>query len=294
MEANIFNIQKFSIHDGPGLRTTVFFDGCPLRCKWCSNPESQYNEVQILKDKAKCSNCQTCLNLCPNKAIREDLSIDFSKCIKCLTCVNNCPNKALQAKGELMSVEELVAKCLQDIDFYIESEGGVTLSGGECLLQEEFVTQLVKELKKHNIHVAIETCGYVDKEIFKRLIPQIDFVQYDFKHYDRNKHKEGTGVYNDLIIDNFNWLKGSGVKYLVRIPVIPNFNSSLDDAYNFVLKFKELGINEVQLLPFHQFGEKKYEMMNKEYTYEGLKSLRNEDLLDYKQVFIDNGINCYF
>lgn len=294
MKANIFNIQKFSIHDGPGLRTTVFFDGCPLRCKWCSNPESQYNEVQILKNKDKCTNCMTCFNICPNKAIRQDLSIDFAKCIKCLTCVNNCPNRALEAKGEMMSVEEVVDKCLQDNDFYIESNGGVTLSGGECLLQEDFVVELIKQLKEHDINIAVETCGYVKQDSFKRLVSLIDLVQFDFKHYDRDKHLKGTGVYNDLIIENFMYLKNSGTKYLVRIPVIPGFNDSLDDAEGFVSKFKELGIDEVQLLPFHQFGEKKYDMMNKDYYYKGLKSLHQEDLLDYQKVFMESEINCYF
>lgn len=294
MKANLINIQKFSIHDGPGIRTTVFFKGCPLRCKWCANPESQIHEIQIFRQAENCINCLTCFNTCKHAAISKDLVIDYKKCINCFECVKNCPKNCLTIKGEETDIEDCVKECIKDIEFYKTSKGGVTLSGGECFLQEEFATELIKELKKYDIHIAAETCGYVDKEVFKRLASKIDLLLFDFKHYDREKHKEATGVYNDLIIDNLKYAIDNGIDHLVRIPVIPGFNDSIEDAKKFSEKFKELKVDKVQLLPFHQLGEKKYELYNMNYVYKDVKALHKEDLEEYKQVFLDNGIEGFF
>ena len=188
----VFNIQKFSIHDGPGIRTTVFLKGCPLRCKWCANPESQLSQVQILYDKEKCAHCGTCTHVCPNQAISmgDDsyVGIDPSKCAGCLQCVKNCPAKALSYEGEAKDVDEVVKVCLQDIDFYEESGGGVTISGGEGMVQPDFVKALLAKLKEHKIHTAIETTGYIKKEIFRELAPMFDLLLFDVKHYDSDKH----------------------------------------------------------------------------------------------------------
>ena len=169
MEGITFNIQKFSIHDGPGVRTTVFLKGCPLRCKWCANPESQLSKVQILWDSKKCSHCLTCVYNCPESAINEidgKIILDFNKCVGCLGCMHSCPSHALEHEGEHKSVEEVVAVCLQDKDFYEESGGGVNISGGEGMVQPEFAMAIIDELHKEHIHVAIETTGYVEEEIF--------------------------------------------------------------------------------------------------------------------------------
>ncbi len=298
MEKGItFNIQKFSIHDGPGIRTTVFFKGCPLRCEWCSNPESQIKNVQILHDQSKCSYCLSCVAACPNGAITyEDnkIIINEDKCVGCLTCVNSCPNRALSYEGDYQTIEEIVDICMQDIDFYEESGGGVTISGGEGMSQPEFLKKLISELKKNSVHVAIETTGYVKKETFEELARELDLLLFDVKHYDREKHYNGTKVYNDLIVENLKWAIDNGIEVLPRIPVIPDFNDSLEDAEGLAELLVEVGAKKVQLLPFHQFGEKKYELLNRNYKYKNKKALYPEDLEEYKKIFLDKGLNCFF
>ncbi len=292
----VFNIQKFSIHDGPGVRTTVFLKGCPLRCKWCSNPESQLDYVQILYDASKCVHCLSCLHTCPRQAITHDsrIHIDTSKCVGCLSCVHNCLQEALSFEGEYKSVDDVVNVCLQDKDFYEESNGGVTISGGEGMSQPDFIRSLTSKLKEHHIHLAIETTGYIQPNIFQDLAPRFDLLLFDVKHYDSLKHFEGTGVYNDLIVSNLKWAIEQGIEVLPRIPVIPDFNDSLDDAKGIASLLKEVGAKRVQLLPFHQFGEKKYELLNRNYTYKNKKAFHNEDLIEYQQIFLDNDIDCFF
>ena len=258
----IFNIQKFSIHDGPGIRTTVFFKGCPLKCKWCSNPESQLHKLQILYDFEKCAHCKKCLLNCPKQAITEKenhMIFNHDKCIGCLQCVNHCPTKALSHEGDFKEIQEIVDVCMQDIDFYEESNGGVTISGGEGMAQPEFLEKLVLSLKEKNLHVAIETTGYIQQETFQKLAPLFDLLLFDVKHYDRLQHFEGTGVYNDLIVENLQWAIQHQLNVLPRIPVIPDFNDSLEDAQGISDLLKASNIQKVQLLPFHQFGEKKYD-----------------------------------
>lgn len=298
MEKGItFNIQKFSIHDGPGIRTTVFFKGCPLRCEWCSNPESQIKNVQILHDQSKCSYCLSCVAACPNGAITHEdnkIIINEDKCVGCLTCVNSCPNRALSYEGDYQTIEEIVDICMQDIDFYEESGGGVTISGGEGMSQPEFLKKLIAELKKNSVHVAIETTGYVKKETFEELAKELDLLLFDVKHYDREKHYNGTKVYNDLIVENLKWAIDNGIEVLPRIPVIPDFNNSLEDAEGLAKLLVEVGAKKVQLLPFHQFGEKKYELLNRNYKYKNKKALYPEDLEEYQKIFLDKGLNCFF
>ena len=293
----VFNIQKFSIHDGPGIRTTVFFKGCPLQCKWCSNPESQLREVQILYDQEKCVHCQTCVNTCPHQAIQSidnKIVIDHASCVGCLHCVHSCPKEALSHEGEYKTVEDIVNICLQDKDFYEESDGGITISGGEGMSQPQFLKDLISELKNHDLHVAIETTGYIQPQIFQELAPTFDLLLFDIKHYQTDKHYEGTHVHNELIIENFKWAIKNGIEVLPRIPVIPDFNSSIEDADGISDLLLEAGANKVQLLPFHQFGEKKYELLNREYTLKNKKALHPEDLKDYQQIFLDKGIDCFF
>lgn len=298
MEKGItFNIQKFSIHDGPGIRTTVFFKGCPLRCEWCSNPESQIKNIQILHDQSKCSHCLYCVVACPNGAITHEdnkIIINEDKCVGCLTCVNSCPNRALSYEGDYQTIEEIVDICMQDIDFYEESGGGVTISGGEGMSQPDFLKKLIAELKKNSVHVAIETTGYVKKETFEELAKELDLLLFDVKHYDREKHYNGTKVYNDLIVENLKWAIDSGIEVLPRIPVIPDFNDSLEDAEGLAKLLVEVGAKKVQLLPFHQFGEKKYELLNRNYKYKNKKALYPEDLEEYQKIFLDKGLNCFF
>ena len=297
VKGNIFNIQKFSIHDGPGIRTTVFLKGCPLQCLWCSNPESQLEKVQILYDEQKCVHCLNCVNSCPQKAIENKnnhIHIHFNKCVGCLQCVHNCYQQALSHEGEYKDVDEVVRVCLQDQDFYEESDGGVTISGGEGMSQPDFVKALVNKLKDEDIHVAIETTGYIQPQIFQDLALLFDLLLFDVKHYDSEQHFLGTAVHNELIIQNLQWAIDQGIEVLPRIPVIPDFNASLEDAKGLAKLLQSVGAKRVQLLPFHQFGEKKYELLNRDYHLKNKKALHKEDLQDYQNIFLEQGLDCFF
>lgn len=293
----IFNIQKFSINDGPGIRTVVFFKGCPLHCKWCSNPESQLAKIQILWDKKKCVHCYQCINICPNEAIslkNNNIFIDTNKCKLCHQCINNCPNKALTTEGEVKTVQQVLDIVLQDEVFYEESNGGITLSGGEFLSQIQFAKDLLIAAKEKNLHTCCETTGFCTPQRFQEIVQYIDYILFDLKHWNNQKHIEGTGVDNKLILENMKYAIKIGKQILPRIPVIPNFNNSLDDAKGFCKVLQAIGINKCQLLPFHQFGENKYHLLNKKYTYENQPALHREDLQEYLQVFLDNNIQAFF
>ncbi len=294
----VFNIQKFSIHDGPGIRTTVFLKGCPLRCKWCSNPESQLSGVQIMYHSDNCMHCQKCVHACPQGAVTtakdRKIHIIFNKCTGCLACVKDCPGRALTREGESKTVGQVVEICMQDYDFYEESGGGVTISGGEGMLQPDFVEAVVLALKEKGVHTAIETTGCVDPEVFHRLAPLFDLLLFDVKHYDSQKHKRGTGVGSKLIWQNLRWAREQDLNILPRIPVIPGFNALVSDAEGISALLYDIGLDRVQLLPFHQMGERKYEFLNREYDMAGLKALHPEDLREYQRVFLEHGIHCFF
>lgn len=260
IKACIFNIQKYSIHDGPGIRTVVFFKGCPLRCLWCSNPESQDTKIQILCDKTNSSDA----------------------------------DKSLPAEGKLLTVAEVMKEVMKDEVFYEESKGGVTLSGGEVLMQHEFAAQLLKLLKERNIHTAIETTGFTSNEIFSKFTENVDLLLFDMKHYDREKHFKATKFYNDLIIENLKTAIDMGKEVIVRIPVIPGINNDLKDAEGFCRLLNSVNAENINLLPFHQFGQKKYTLLNRPYAFENVKQLHEEDLLDYQNIFLKSGFNCYF
>lgn len=294
---NIFNIQKYSVNDGPGIRTVVFLKGCPLRCKWCSNPESQSPKSQVLWDAKKCIRCGTCKNNCASGAVlcsEKRVFIDHTKCIGCGACIHNCPGMALKMEGERKSVEDVLRIVLQDMPFYEESGGGITLSGGEFLMQADFSRELLLASKEEGLHTCCETTGFATEEIFSQVIESLDMILMDLKHWNASKHKEGTGVGNNRILSNMKIAADSGKEILPRIPVIPDFNSSLEDARQFSLLLHELNISRCQLLPFHQFGENKYDLLNSKYVYQGVPALHREDLEAYRQVFIDHRIDAFF
>lgn len=249
----IFNIQKFSLHDGPGIRTVVFFKGCPLRCKWCSNPESQTGAPESMWDKVK---------------------------------------QKYKTVGEYKTVNEIVEEVMKDEVFYQQSGGGVTLSGGEVLFQADFAIELLKALRAQNIHTACETTGSIKQEIFQEFIKHVDLIFMDLKHYDSEKHFEWTGVHNHLIIKNIKFALENHDNVIIRIPVIPNVNDSLDDALQFAKLFNSIGVKKIELLPFHQFGSQKYKYLNREYEFEDVPQLHTEDLYDFQNVMIENNIEC--
>ncbi|MEY8390886.1 glycyl-radical enzyme activating protein [Lachnospiraceae bacterium] len=293
----IFNIQKFSLHDGPGIRTVVFFKGCPLSCKWCANPESQTANIQILLDRDKCTACQTCVRTCTSGAITmtgSGVQINHSRCRQCLSCVFACPRKALTAEGKEQTIPEILEICLQDKEFYEESGGGVTLSGGEALMHPQFALSLLKTLKQHNIHTAIETTGYASAEIFDRVTACADLLLFDVKHWDEKKHIEGTRVSNRIILENLKRAIAAGKNVLPRLPVIPGYNNSSQDAEGFATLLTETGAKQIQLLPFHQFGERKYDMLGKNYSYANIPALHEEDLENFRQIFLLHDIQAFF
>ncbi len=293
----IFNIQKFSVNDGPGIRTVVFFKGCPLHCGWCSNPESQMAKVQVLWDAKKCIGCGHCTEVCPKGAISQketSIVVNHSACSGCLNCVRECPKRALSSEGERKSVDEIMDVVMQDLPFYEESGGGLTLSGGEFLMQPEFAKALLAAAKERGLHTCCETTGYAREDIFRDVIAQVDYVFMDVKHWDNEKHKEGTGVGNEQILANLKYAIEAGKEVLPRIPIIPGFNDTLEDASALAEVLRDAGAKKVQLLPFHQFGENKYHMLHKKYTYEDVTALHREDLTEYQNQFLECGVEAFF
>ncbi|RBP61339.1 cobalamin-independent glycerol dehydratase small subunit [Alkalibaculum bacchi] len=295
LQGLIFNIQKFSVHDGPGIRTTVFFKGCPLNCKWCANPESKDPRNRIAYNHKNCSKCKTCTQVCPNSAIEytnDRIVINHDKCNFCLNCINNCPPHALYLEGKFYTVDELLKEVMKDEVFFTKSGGGVTLSGGEPTLQKAFIVEFLKRLQELKVHTNMETTGYIDTESFNEIISHLDLIYFDIKHYDSTRHKLYTGVSNKLILNNLEFAVNAGKNIVARIPVIPRFNYSVDDARKFIVLLKKHQIKQVHLLPFHNYALGKYEMMGQEYEYKDDKNLQNADLEEMLSVFLDAGFEA--
>lgn len=295
MRGQIFNIQKFCLHDGPGIRTTVFFKGCNLRCRWCANPESQNGDLQLSLDREKCTACGRCANICPTNArevVNGMLVFDSKRCNHCGLCIGECRSKAIGREGSNVSSHEVLTELMKDQAFYAHSGGGVTFSGGEVLMQQVFATELARQLRSKGVHVAIETAAAVPTESFREFLREVDYVLIDFKHYDDARHLEGTGIGNAQVLENLAVLKQSGLDFLVRIPVIPGFNDSIEDARGFARTLACMGIREVQLLPFHQLGERKYQLLDMEYSFAGVKQLHAEDLKEYLKPFAECGVHA--
>jgi pyruvate formate lyase activating enzyme len=265
----IFNIQKFCLHDGPGVRTAVFVKGCPLRCKWCSNPESQSEKKEIILNEKLCIGCGSCAANCPNDAIRVGNSrvaiIDRSLCSRCGSCASQCPTLAVQVSGKEMSVNEIIDLVESDRLFYQTSGGGITISGGEPLFQPSFLIELLGRMKKKGVNTAIETSGMSLWEVFQDACPLLDWVLFDIKHLDNKKHMEGTGVTNDQILDNLSRLSSSKRNIVLRVPLIPKFNMS-ESFYEGIIKLvNKTRIRYVNLLPYHRLGRDKYKNLGRSY-----------------------------
>lgn len=258
----IFNIQRFSIHDGPGIRTVVFFKGCPLRCLWCHNPEGQLFKKDMVFWEERCIECRTCRKTCPNSAVENP-----ENCTFCGKCVEECPAEAREIAGKEMTVKEVMSEMKKDIAFYEESSGGVTFSGGEPLSQSNFLISLLKNCKKEGIPTAIETCGYSSWDALLSVSKYTDLFLFDLKVMDEELHKKFTGVSNKIILDNLIKLSSNHKNILIRIPVVPGVNDNIeniDKTSDFVVS---LGIKEVHLLPFHSAGSGKYRRLRREYKF---------------------------
>jgi len=257
----IFNIERYSIHDGPGIRTLVFMKGCPLRCLWCANPESQKRLPEVGFAEKNCIKCGRCLELCPVGAItesRKGREINREVCTSCGKCAEVCPTGALILWGREMTVKEVMEEVQKDIPFYLTSGGGVTISGGEPMMQSEFVGILLEECHRNGLHTAIETSGYANWESFERVLRHLNLVFYDLKQMDPVKHKEFTGVSNKLILENAKKIDSKGISMIIRIPIIPGYTDSEENIREIAKFTKELKtVREVNLLPYHRLGESK-------------------------------------
>lgn len=292
MKGVVFDIQRFSIHDGPGIRTLVFFKGCPMRCVWCANPESQKSAPELFFDIEKCNGCEACIKACTCGAVNDvDGRIVFSRelCTDCGLCADICPTGARSMKGREMTVSEIMREVEKDIDFYESSGGGVTLGGGEPLFHPGLAAALLAECRKVGIHTAIETAGLADWDSVKRVFDATDLVLFDVKHMDDSKHKAFTGVGNRKILENLKNISRNGNHIIVRTPVIPGFNDSAKDIKAICEFAADLDVDGYMLLPFHNAGSKKYRCLGREYQYEqtGMGDLEMEKL---KSAAMETGI----
>ncbi|MEW8957098.1 trans-4-hydroxy-L-proline dehydratase activase [Clostridium sp.] len=285
----IFNIQKYSIHDGPGIRSTVFFKGCPLKCKWCHNPESQSFKREIMFYKDRCIGCNYCVNACKNEALylnEENIVFNKDKCIECGECCEACPTNARDFVGKNMTLDEVFNEILKDKIFYDESKGGVTFSGGEPLSQGKELKDIIEKCKERKIHVTLDTSGYASEEILREVCEDVDLILYDLKVIDNEKHKEYIGVDNKIILENLKILVKLNKRIFIRIPLIPGVNSNKSDIEDYIKFLKDTGgIEEIDILPYHNISSEKYNRLDKEYELNHVKVPEEEMLSSIKEAF---------
>ncbi|MEW5784570.1 MAG: glycyl-radical enzyme activating protein [Bacillota bacterium] len=294
LEALIFNIQAMSTEDGPGIRTTVFMKGCNMRCLWCQNPEGLTTEIHLVHDPRRCIGCGACLENCPAGAVtREAAGLRFGDgCRKCRRCVERCPAGAIRAVGERVGMEELLVKLCRDKPFYDCSGGGVTFSGGECLLQQEFIREAVSRLKERGLHVCIDTAGHISPALFRDAVRQADLVLYDLKLIDERRHRALTGVSNRLILENAAWLEKAALPVWVRIPVIPNCTAAPENmaaAARFI-KRSMGSVERIDLLGYNDLCAGDYERLRQEYSLKDTARVSESDMEQYRAILAESGV----
>jgi len=299
----IFDIQGHSVHDGPGTRTLVFMSGCPLPCRWCSNPEGLLLRQRLMYKAQFCKGCPfRCVQGCPKGAVQRSgnggppVVFDRQKCNQCdsMDCVKVCYMRVLQTSGNWCTVDGLMRLFNRD-RCYWGPEGGIRLSGGEPLLQKDFVLKLLQSCNDNYISACVETSGYVPRAVLQAVLPYVQWLFIDIKHMDSAQHMAGTGVPNDLILENIRWIRSNEWpgRLLVRVPVIPGFNDTRENAAATAGFLREVALGEINLLPFHRLGASKYEQLGMRYEYADQEARGPESLEPLAQVYRTQGITCH-
>lgn len=292
----VFNTQKYSIHDGDGIRTTVFFKGCALSCWWCHNPESQKFQPELMMNYEKCTGCGSCSNFCPEHAIHIDESThvavtDFDKCVQCFSCTDFCIQNNREVAGKQYEIKELMKIIDKDKAFYEESGGGVTLSGGEVMAQDiDYLLELCKRIKAKGYNLTIDTCGFAPTEHYEKLAPYVDTYLYDIKVMDDEIHKKYIGQSNALILKNLETVNACHNNIYIRIPLVEQVNCSDEQILKIIeyLKEKQIQVKKINLLPYHNTGSSKYERLNREYLAKDFSAPTEERLQEILNIFVQH------
>ncbi|MDR1221430.1 MAG: glycyl-radical enzyme activating protein [Tannerella sp.] len=295
LPVSILEVERFAIHDGPGIRTVVFMQGCPLHCPWCSNPESRQQQTRLSHFKNRCVHCGRCAKVCPaNDIIFTNGQVRFLRenCILCKSCGNSCPQNAIRFIGKKVSTAHVMNIIRRDKCYYQTSGGGVTFSGGEAFVQHKALMALLTACRNEDIHTAIETCGQVDPERIKEASPLVDLFLFDIKHTDKHLLKKVTGADRDTVWRNLDYIaKADPGKIIMRTPVIPGFNYSARDITAIYRLALEKGINRIHLLPYHVLGKDKYAQTGLEYTFPHSTTVTKPELLPLKRIGEEMGLN---
>jgi pyruvate formate lyase activating enzyme len=296
--AFLFDIKRYSINDGPGIRVTVFFKGCPLACKWCHNPESISFKTEKLYNKSKCIGCGTCVKTCPEGALTltkdNGIVTDLSKCKLNGQCALVCPTKAIEMSGRDYSTAEVMKEIIRETNIMDSSGGGVTFSGGEPMMYPSALKELLIACGKEGIHRAIDTAGYVKQTVFEEITPYNDLFLYDLKHMDSGVHKEYTGVPNELILSNLKWIASVETEYYVRIPLVKGVNTgekNIQETMEFLLSLKRKP-SLVGLLPYHNIASAKYDKLGRLFDADGMSEPSKDEMAHIVELFRSNGLNA--